>query len=74
MGFSPWHHKESDMTEHAHTHTLPISESCSQVPIPTVGGSWRSEGRTQFLVAQCSLPGVNQSLSVTVQLSGVSPS
>ena len=64
------------MTEHTHTHThtLHFSVSCSQIPIPTVCGSWRSEGRTQFLVAQSSLPGANQSLPVTVQLSGISPS
>ena len=70
--YSSWHCKESDMTEH--THTLHFSVSCSQIPIPTVCGSRRSEGRTQFLVAQSSLPGGNQSLPVTVQLSGISPS
>ena len=27
VGYSPWGHKESDTTEHTHTHTLPLSKT-----------------------------------------------
>ena len=43
MGYSPWGHKESDMTEHAHTHKHKISH---------VSKSW--EWRQHLLVSSLS--------------------
>ena len=53
MGYSPWGHKESDMTEHARMHTscsLSLKEAGSR---NGPGWSWKIQMRVREDVGKC---------------------